>query len=142
MATDVKMAGSCSLKESLNCGAPPPTPQCSVLPDLVSANPDADFTCVDGGSKKQTVQCTTPSGKTSIQTGKKKSLVKWAKSSSCSDTTVVQCKCASQINVFVSITCVAENTYSCMLDNGLLETFKVTKCKKLKKSKCARKDRK
>merc|ERR1712147_480557 len=30
MATDVKMAGSCSLKESLNCGAPPPTPQCSV----------------------------------------------------------------------------------------------------------------
>ena len=142
MATDIKMGNNCNLKNTLSCAAAPPAAQCSVLQDLIGANPDADFTCVDGSSKKQTVQCVTPSGKTSTKRGKKKSLIKWAKSSSCSDSTepVFKCRCANQISVFVSVTCVADNTYACVLDNGLMETFKVTKCKKLKKSKCARRN--
>ena len=149
MNADVKMGKNCKLKEILNCGAPttapstaaPTTqgaPECSFISDLEQANPDAEFTCIAEKGNKQTIECLTKDGDTSTKTGKKKSLLKWAISSSCKERGVFSCKCDNQTSVFTSITCVSENTYSCVKENGLMETFKVTKCKKLKKSKCAR----
>ena len=107
MNSNVKMGKNCQLKGILNCGAPttapstavptaPATPECSYISDLEQANPDAEFTCIAEKGNKQTIKCRTQDGETSTKTGKKKSLLKWANSSSCKERGSFSCKCANQ----------------------------------------------
>jgi len=60
-----------------------PRPQCSTLASAQSANPSASFSCVAASGKKETLSCTV-NGVTNTFTGKKKKVISWATSSSCS----------------------------------------------------------
>ena len=60
-----------------------PRPQCSTLSSAQSANPNASFSCIASSGKQETLSCTV-NGVTNTFTGKKKKVISWATSSSCS----------------------------------------------------------
>ena len=141
-STDNKVGKNCRIETILNCGTPtlPPPSLCSLLPELEALIPDAVFTCLADDGKKQTVECETADGQTFRKSGKKKTLVKWA-GAKCRPYGVFTCQCAEEVTVFKSVTCKSQDVYTCMQENGLMTTFKATKCKKIaKKSKCARRN--
>ena len=79
--------GSTNNNNNTNGGFPvqpagDPRPQCSTLASAQSANPNASFSCVASSGKQETLSCTV-NGVTNTFTGKKKKIVSWATSSSC-----------------------------------------------------------
>ena len=79
--------GSTNNNNNTNGGFPvqsagDPRPQCSTLASAQSANPNASFSCVGSSGKQETLSCTV-NGVTNTFTGKKKKIVSWATSSSC-----------------------------------------------------------
>ena len=99
-ATSLSMGKGCRLNGALACSKPgatnnndnggfpvqpagDPRPQCSTLSSAQSANPNASFSCIASSGKQETLSCTV-NGVTNTFTGKKKKVISWATSSSCS----------------------------------------------------------
>merc|ERR1711862_67686 len=114
-----------------------PRPQCSTLSSAQSANPSASFSCVAASGKQETLSCTV-NGVTNTFTGKKKKVISWANSSSCSASSggsssggsigtssggstsggSASCNCQAEVANFLNIRCTGNNVYSCTSKNG------------------------
>ena len=91
-------------------GQTPSNDDCKSITTLEGVNSAATFTCVSVEGKIETVKCVVD-GKESTQSGKAKTLRKWASSSSCiSDDAPAVCKfinALEMVNPAATFTCVA-----------------------------------
>ena len=134
LATSLSMGKGCRLNGALACSKPgstnnnnsndnggfpvqpagDPRPQCSTLSSAQSANPSASFSCVAASGKQETLSCTV-NGVTNTFTGKKKKVISWATSSSCSASSggsssggstsggSASCNCQAEVANFLNI---------------------------------------